>query len=720
MSSDSTPVSAPASSWSPTHGSFLPGPWRYLPVVLTLVLGAVGWWTFQTIEESAREKVRSLLEIIRDADVAALEVWAESEKATAVHAAMRPEVRALARELRAEWEAGDGDRRALVFSEAGRRMAEIMNDLCKARGYTGYAIVHPDGTVLAAMNDEFVGRKGEAVHQEFVAAVARGEPQISKPFLSPVALPDSNGIPRVNMPTMLVAAPLMDAAGVAEAIVGLRIRPEVDFTRILQVARAGETGETYAVDTNGDMLSTSRFVGALRDIGLLPGNEQVCSIRNVSVRDPGVDMTTGARPDRPRSRQPLTRMAASAVTGAAGVDVSGYRDYRGVPVVGAWRWVPGLELAVATEIDKAEAFHGLFVLRLVFIIVFGILVLVALGLVFSSRLAFVMRKRASRAQDRADQLGQYTLEALLGEGGMGAVYKAHHVLLRRPTAVKMLKAQREAGPARERFEREVQLTAGLTHPNTIAVYDYGHTPEGVFYYAMEYLDGVTLDRLVKESGPLPAGRVIHILRQVCGSLDEAHGLGLIHRDIKPANIMVCQRGNIDDHVKVLDFGLVKDLGSTDALNLTSPDALTGTPNYMTPEGIQGSDLDARADLYAVGAVGYFLLTGKELFDSKSVAEVLTHHVATTPLRPSVRLGEPVPADLEALLMACLAKDPADRPQSALALELRLSECTDAGSWSRGQAETWWCDHGGRCRINKVRDLESDEALVLAVGSRVGA
>ena len=259
----------------------------------------------------------------------------------------------------------------------------------------------------------------------------------------------------------------------------------------------------------------------------------------------------------------------------------------------------------------------------------------------------------------AKELGQYQLEAKLGEGGMGVVYRGRHRMLRRPTAIKLLHPDKTTDEAIARFEREVQLTCQLNHPNTIAIYDYGRTPEGIFFYAMEFLDGINLEALVNRFGPQPEGRVIHILRQICGSLAEAHEIGLVHRDIKPANIMLGCRGGESDVVKVLDFGLVKAVDAKKESSLTSAGAVIGTPLYMSPESIESPErVDSRSDLYSVAAVGYFLLTGTPPFDGQSVIEICMHHSRTPPERPSERLKRPVSDDLEAVLLKGLAKNSA--------------------------------------------------------------
>jgi serine/threonine-protein kinase len=287
----------------------------------------------------------------------------------------------------------------------------------------------------------------------------------------------------------------------------------------------------------------------------------------------------------------------------------------------------------------------------------------------------------------ARQLGQYALEEKIGEGGMGEVYRAHHAMLRRPTAVKLLSGDGSEAQLR-RFEKEVQLTARLTHPNTISIYDYGRTPDGVFYYAMELLDGLSLEELVERHGPLPVGRMIHIVRQVSAALKEAHRIGLIHRDIKPANIHLCRRGDVPDFVKVLDFGLVREVKGGGDATRSNVDAVVGTPLFMSPEAILTPDrIDARADIYGLGCVAYYLVTGAPPFAGQSIVEVCAHHLHSTPPPPSQK--RPVPADVERVILSCLAKDRADRPESAEALSRLLDGCRDAGTWTEADAEAWW-------------------------------
>jgi eukaryotic-like serine/threonine-protein kinase len=301
----------------------------------------------------------------------------------------------------------------------------------------------------------------------------------------------------------------------------------------------------------------------------------------------------------------------------------------------------------------------------------------------ASSVIYGLQKRAKEAL----QLGQYTLEEKIGQGGMGEIYRARHAMLRRPTAVKLLLGDTTEVQLR-RFEKEVQLTARLTHPNTISIYDYGRTPDGVFYYAMELLEGMTLEQLVAAHGPLPPGRAIHLLLQVCGALNEAHQIGLIHRDIKPANLFLCRRGEIPDFVKVLDFGLVRELKNNEDTTHTNLNLVVGTPLYMSPEAIIEPDrVDSATDLYGLGAVAYFLLTGTTPFRGKTVLEVCAHHLHSVPPPPSTHV--PLPEDLERVILSCLEKSKEARPASARALALALESCAAAGTWKNADAERWW-------------------------------
>jgi serine/threonine-protein kinase len=309
-----------------------------------------------------------------------------------------------------------------------------------------------------------------------------------------------------------------------------------------------------------------------------------------------------------------------------------------------------------------------------------------IALIFSGVASGVLYGLRREIRD-ARRLGQYTLGEKLGEGGMGVVYRASHAMLRRPTAIKLLAHGGEASLAR--FEQEVQLLAGLNHPNIVTVHDYGRTADGSFYYAMELLDGMDLEKLVAIDGPQPAERVIHIVRQAARGLTEAHGVGLVHRDIKPANVFVCRWWGEPDAVKVLDFGLAKN-NADPPTSVTGQNVLLGTPLYISPEALKGAALlDARSDIYSLGAVAYYMLTAAPVFPGSSAVEVFAQHLHSAPVVPSERLGHAVPPDLEAIVLRCLAKSPGDRYSTAAELERALAACAAAADWSADRARAWW-------------------------------
>jgi serine/threonine-protein kinase len=301
--------------------------------------------------------------------------------------------------------------------------------------------------------------------------------------------------------------------------------------------------------------------------------------------------------------------------------------------------------------------------------------------IFAATRAAALQRRAFEAERRANRLGQYMLTRKLGEGGMGEVWLAEHGLLKRPCAVKFIRPELAASPATAaRFAREVQAVTGLSHVNTVRVYDYGRADDGSFYLVMEYLDGPTLEELVRTAGPLSPGRAVYLVRQICGALAEAHGTGLIHRDIKPGNVIVARLGGQPDVAKLLDFGLVQDLSEESDSRLTRTGTVLGTPAYMSPEQAAGeSVMDARGDVYSLGAVAFFALAGRPPFEGKSVGQLLAAHRAEPP--PSLTdLRAEVPADVAAVVARCLAKNPAARYPAAADLDRALGHCACAFDW----------------------------------------
>jgi serine/threonine-protein kinase len=339
------------------------------------------------------------------------------------------------------------------------------------------------------------------------------------------------------------------------------------------------------------------------------------------------------------------------------------------------------------RLDPVEFFFGL---------VFPYLLVVGMAYV-GARVVYNLGTEVKRARE----LGSYQLEEKLGEGGMGEVWRARHRMLSRPAAIKLIRpASAGDGPgaiseeAIRRFEREAQVIARLRSPHTVELFDFGRAADGSFYYVMELLDGLDADSLLRRFGPVPPERAIYLLRQVCHSLSEAQSCGLVHRDIKPANIFLCRYGEEYDFVKVLDFGIVGAVRDTPGGNLmhTRGNAVRGTPAFIAPEQAMGTDLDWRADIYATGCLAYWLLTGKLVFTAGTPMGLLLQHAQKPPTRPSERTDQPIPSELDDLVLSCLAKDPAERPQSARELSLRLAEVDGASAWTQDRARDWWMTH----------------------------
>jgi hypothetical protein len=668
-----------------------------VPLVFAAILAAVAFTSLRALEEQTREQVRDQLETILRADLEALEIWKRNLKATVEVHAGDARVRAPVLEL-ARQAASPGAESRLAAAPAQEELRAHFAPILARYGFLGWGAYDLAGRQLAGSAKDLVGQRPQAGLGEVGRRIVDSGTLVSPPLRwREESGFDSDAI------FILVGTAIPGEDGEPVAVLGFSLDPDREFSQILQVARSGESGETYAFDADGVMLSRSRFEQELRDIGVLPDDPEVRSPFNVLVRDPGGNMLEGFVPETAPRGRPLTRMAAHAVEGETGWDVDGYADYRGVPVVGAWTWLSEMEIGVATEVNVSEAFSGLAALRLRFGVLIALLVIGALAMLGYSLLLARLSSQVAEAQ----QLGRYTVERKIGSGGMGTVYVARHALLCRPTAIKVLRGEQATHESVARFEREVQVSSQLTHPNTIDIYDFGYTPDGTFYYAMEYLDGVTLDRLVESEGPQPEARVLAIMRQACGSIAEAHDAGLIHRDLKPANVMVCEIGGMFDYVKVLDFGLVREQKQSREVALTDVTSLTGTPLYMPPEVVKSPEkIDVRADLYQLGAIAYYLLVGKPMFHGESAYEVLAHHLNTVPVPPSEALGTPVSRELEDLVMRCLAKDPDLRHATARELLEALEICSGRGAWGQREARGWWASWHQRFPL----DEESESAV----------
>ncbi|MCW5558105.1 MAG: serine/threonine protein kinase [Verrucomicrobiae bacterium] len=716
-----------------------------VPLLAALLVAAAGWWSHRLVRRTLEAKLSDELQTVLKANVAALEIWLNTQTRLAGVLAGDPAIRELTLEtVQSPPPDTVSIRKPPSEPSAAANLQKELDARIQSSGY-GVALVLNTNLQIVAASSRGRNRLWERIEDEHAVRVEEaftaGRPVLITPFKAgfgrrgrrefpprpgmepgrpprgsapegfresfpgrspngrPMDPPGRGGPPGgPDLNLMELVTPVLDDSGRVAAAIAFVLRPEEEFTRVLSVARPGESGETFAFDPSGRLISGSRFDEQLRQLGLLTNAPGASSSLNIELRDPGADLTLGLAPvNGESSARPLTTMVASAVSGKSGITVTPERDYRGVPVVGAWRWLPDYGFGVVTKTDAAEAFRPLRVLRS---LVFGLLALLAaasLGTLVSGYGNLVWRRRFDEARLRARQLGQYTLLEKIGEGAMGKVYRARHALLRRETAVKLLLPDSADPEMIRHFEHEVQLTCRLSHPNTIQIYDYGRTDDGIFYYAMELLRGMTLLDLVERHGPQPEERVLHLLVQVCESLHEAHQVGLIHRDIKTGNLFLCERGGVPDTVKVLDFGLVRRFGEAAGAQDGAddePSRYLGTPLYMAPETIRRPGFgDPRTDVYALGAVGYELLTGQPLFEGRNPEAIWQQQQFSEPIPLGKRSDNPVSDSLEALILRCLAKNPEARPQDMDTLGTALRACPKFRDWTPERQRTWWQHYG---------------------------
>jgi len=648
-------------------------------IASTVVLVAIGYGTYSAVERSLYGLRAATLNSILDAQSKTLEVWIADQVIAIQRLARNRQVREQVAALVAIAAPPGTTPEQYCASPVRRPLVAELDDAFAGTGAVDFNIVDRSGRIVASSFREYCGLslRPELLEREFNSVFAGGTLFVHPSHESERLAEQPAHLP-LSRPVIWVETPVTDARGEIIAAISVGQFAEQQFTAILAAARGGETAEVYAFDRRGQMLSESRFTSELVRRGILSAGESAMLL--LTVRPP--DAPSGA----------LTQLAESAIADAKagetrGMLVEPYVGYYGHDVVGAWRWLPAYEMGIAVEIDADEAYAPLHVLRIAFGTVFGALVLavvVALASWFSAA-----KLRGKMSEQR--RLGPYLLGERIGEGGIANVYLAQHELLKRPTAVKLLKSIRSTDEIVARFEREAKLASQLSHPNMVEIFDYGRAPGGVLYYAMEYLEGATVGELVARGGPMPVPRVIHLLRQVCTGLAEAHGKGLVHRDISATNIMVCRYGGEYDFVKILDFGLVKSIvRGENSQTITRTLRLIGTPLYMAPERLRDpADVDARADIYAVGAVAFVMLTGEKMFASGDELSLTSCVLNETPRRVRDVARQPVPRELDELIAACLAKRREDRPRRITDLIAVLDALSRTTPWSQRDAEAAW-------------------------------
>ena len=662
---------------------------RSLIAGVTLLI-LLGIWVKTALHNSAKDTVQRTMQALLDEQVYAIKTWLAAEERIVRSWTRSPEVLNCVDALNEISKGYENPSQALAESAAAEDLRKLIDRLTPSDGNFSYALWNREGTLIAdseVSHATFLGNGTTEYGASLLSRVFQGETVLWLPSRAGFITRDFKLTGKVTKPGITLIAPVFSGGErpiAAMLIADARMQPT--FEELLQKGRFGDTSETYALAEDGYLITESRFLSQLQEIGLVDDEPDAWSTQVVRVADPGGDLLAGYQPDRSRAEWPLTHAANTVLGEISGSNFEGYRDYRGVDVVGAWAWLPRYRFAVVTEVDYEQAFNVLAPLNRAFMVILATLGLATLA-VIGSTLALLRTQQNAGA---AIQIGPYTLKALIGEGGFARVFLADHALLKRPTAVKILKPELMTKTNLLRFEREVQLASGLTHPNTIGIYDYGSTEDGDFYYAMEYIKGLALSDVVEIDGPQCAERVVWILTQICRSLREAHEKGLVHRDIKPQNIMLCRRGGEHDTVKVLDFGLARDFASVDQKRVTETRLLIGTPLYIAPERIvDATSMDARSDIYSLGILAYFLLTGREPFDAVDSMDALAQTIHRPARLPSQQTRIPIPAKLDQLVHDCHLRAIDERPQSVEAVLDRLEQIKFASPWNHSLARAWW-------------------------------
>jgi tRNA A-37 threonylcarbamoyl transferase component Bud32 len=654
-------------------------------VGLTLALRE---WTMSRLGERLRIAAIERLSNTLEVRASNLRIWANRQKDRAQRAIQDPEfagrVAALVKIAESEEKPADALRSSPSYGPSAQAMRQAPPEI-NDRGWT---IISPRGVGICVETDGLVGAQVAPSAGGPFRRVLLGEWLVSKPYPHRQHILGMNA--DASQPIHFVAGPIYSAQRQIVAVAHFRFSTEAEFTNLIASAPAAAAPELLVFDDKGLVLNDLRDAADLRRLGLLPEQQVTRTALSLTLRDPGADLAQGLRPAEPAEAWPLTRLAQAAISrGGNGSDASGYRNHRGHPVLGAWAWLPDFEMGIAMETGLDTVLQPSKPVAASFnVILGGVALLTLAGAALSGFYPFSLRQESNA-------FGSYVLDRKIGKGGMAEVFLAHQRFLKRPSAVKILQNPLNDPKVVARFEREARLAGKLGHPSVIQVFDYGTTPDGRFYFAMEYVDGLNLAQLLTLESPLPVARAIHLLKQIAEVLEEAHQLGIVHRDIKPSNIMVCRRGAYGDVVKILDFGIACSTLEGDS-DRTQSGQITGTPIFIAPERLRSPQTaDHRSDLYSLGAVAFHLLTGRNLFEGSGLTELLYQALTAERPSPSRLRGEALPASLEKLILDCVAADPGARPADAGEILRILNSIRTEESWSPEQARAWWQDNQER-------------------------
>jgi hypothetical protein len=643
---------------------------------------AVGTWIYVDVQRELQTLAASNLRALLDAEVSALETWIREKQLNVDRWSKDERVMGAASAMIRDGVQPGADHTAATLAACRGAVSDALvsaiDALRQSDAADGAKLIDPSGRVLATRTREYCGLTLTPERLQQLKPVFDGRSVFAPPMSEPEWLGRAtNGDARRRL--VWFSAPVRNEAGQIIAALSIGKFADARFSSSLLDARPGSIGEVYAFDGRGRMLSESRFRLELEGRGAVkPSDSTILPVR-----------LDGSQEDTPPH---LTALAALALDGIARTDreVAGevmqpYKNSVGQSVIGAWHWLPKYGFGVAVEVGRDVVFAPLRRVEAAYWLIAGLS-----GLVLLALLAATLRIQVLRGQrDEARRLGSYELLEQIAEGGMASVWRARHRLLKRPVAIKLLALRAASDEGLARFEREVRLASQLMHPNTVAIFDYGRSPAGELFCAMELLDGITVQQLVEQYGAQPAARVAYAMHGVAGSLSEAHERGLVHRDIKPANVMLCRGGAEFDIVKVLDFGLVKSVSEPHTRDLTRALRILGTPSYMAPERIEHPEsADVRSDIYSLGALGYFMLTGRPPYQAGDDL-ALAYQVVNAPV-PTLE-GNDL---LSKLIQNCLHKSADARPQSTQEVLDRLDQVLHQSAWSAADARSWWANHPG--------------------------
>lgn len=660
-------------------------------IAIILVLISVGIWTQQQMKRSIIVLNEHSLDHNLNATVKSLDEWIKDKQNIVVALSKDSLVVASTNYLAQKYGMGKfGDRDSIWNDPVHQKLVDRFSPVIKVLESPSFSIVDASGYRIACNIYHSLGKQmDENAMKEILPSIQREGPNFTRPYMLEATSIQNDG-DDIQIPVTWVDCSIKNE-NKPFATLGFSFYAAEGFNEILADHKIGLSGHTYAFDKNGLLISEIHDVDELIKYEIIKEGEDpmlsltlknpIQALENSKTIDPKIYKSS------PLILPVRKALAEKEHSNEAQIQTitEPYYTFNGEKVIGAYVWLPQYKIGIITELPTNEALKPVHYLNLILIILIGLLI----GFVVYSFISSYQVAQLNKEIGERSKLGQYTLIKHIGEGGMGEVYLAKHAFLTRLNAVKLLKSEfSHKKEVIKRFEREVQLASQLKNPHTIQIHDFGYTEGDRFYYAMEFLEGITLADLIRIEGPIPLNRTVVLLKQICYSLQETHAHGLVHRDIKPMNIMICKLGGMYDFVKVLDFGLVKDIEGED-LEMTQESYIQGTPVYMAPERFLRPQLSSpKSDIYSIGMVAYYLITGRKVFDHIDRTSLLNEILNTQPKDLAEIAAEDLPKDFSKLIMSCLAKEMEDRPENIAAILDVLSQL-DSSGWNQEEAKNWW-------------------------------